>query len=439
MKIQPAAESDVAKALKALGADDVSWLPRPSSKTSGWRKPIVRENPTAAAMADLLKDFDELLTDLGLSFDHSTRVDLLAAYLSCQFVLLAGPSGTGKSTAARLLQDFFATRESTAIVEARRQLIGPEDLVGYYSVLGGRYLGTPDLPGLVAIGSGGPESCSPSLLVEEINLSPVEGYLSPFMHGLSRPATRAVPWTLYSSADFLEGEDGPDIPERLTFEPFLRLIGTINVDATAMSPSPKVTSRACVVLIEPADSVDFARAEDYLKADASGVRPSVARGATFVESPALALESLAGDEDRRNGLKTELEGLVAAVIKGASEQQTIGRLENFVTRRQAAQMLCYVAWFSLLAEGYTIWSSTAVESAPKIAAENALLHFVLPGLPPAEFTAVLNYLTKSSFISNPADPKQLGSILASRVKRLESAAGESFIAGRYLDFWDRLS
>ncbi len=439
MKIQPATESDVAQALKSLGVREVSQLPRPSSKTSGWRKPIQRQMPTRDAMAELLKDFDKLLTDLGLSFDHSTRVDLLAAYLSCQFLLLAGPSGTGKSTAARVLQEFFTTQDSAATVEARRQLIGPEDLVGYYSALGGRYLGTPDLPALVAIGSGGPESCSPALLVEEINLSPVEGYLSAFMHGLSRPTTKTVPWTLYSSSDFLEGEEEPDVPQRLSFVPFPRLLGTINVDATAMAPSPKVTSRACVVLIEPADRVDFARAEDYLKADSSGVPPRSARGAAFVESPALALASLAGDEGRRNDLKAGLEGLVASVIKGASEQQTVGRLENFVTRRQATQMLCYVAWFSLLAEGYTLWSSTAVENAVKIAAENALLHFVLPGLPPAEFTAVLTYLTKSSLISSPADPKQLGSVLASRVKRLESAAGESFIAGRYLDFWDRLS
>ena len=72
----------------------------------------------------------------GVVVGLSDATDLLAAVLSSQFVLFAGPSGTGKSTLARQLQSFFADSDKARTVDARRQWLSPEDLAGYYSVLG---------------------------------------------------------------------------------------------------------------------------------------------------------------------------------------------------------------------------------------------------------------------------------------------------------------
>jgi energy-coupling factor transporter ATP-binding protein EcfA2 len=391
-------------------------------------------------LASLVRQFDAQLSRDGVVCEPSTQLALLAGFLSSQFLLLAGPSGTGKSTLARALLEFFVPPDSQAILEGRRQLIGPEDVVGFMSAITGVYAPGLEFESLWALSGAGESSPTPAILVEEINLSPVEGYLAPLVHGLSGASAQAVVWRI--------GPEGgsSEYPGSLEFAPYPRLLGTINVDATAPAPSPKVAARACVILLEPSL---VTRVEEVRAAAERAGEPEEGQGAPPPPPPAVDPASFVGDPflAARQLDEHQLEELVSGITStldrmGArSEPPESSEDPNIpITYRQMDQFARYVAWFVLLADAAALAEEKAPDPAVyAVAAENAILHFVLPTLSPTDFSLALNHLHEvRGELHPPAPPGGLGSMLPSRVERLRDAGGSDFV-GRALDFWDRLS
>src|SRR5690242_14780704 len=114
----------------------------------------------------LAGEFKSHLAARDLDFDEATILDALAAYLSSQFLLFAGPSGTGKSSLARALATFFTDR--FVALEAEVGLTRPADFVGYPSSITGasEYVTTPATDLLLELPSGGTNALSPAVLVE---------------------------------------------------------------------------------------------------------------------------------------------------------------------------------------------------------------------------------------------------------------------------------
>lgn len=390
----------------------------PSPLAGPLRATVAHQLPTIANAESLVSKFENYLDDAGVIADASLQLDVLGAYLSTQFLLVAGPSGTGKSTIARALAEFFCPPDSWRVIEARRQLIGPEDIAGYYSILTNIYAWTSDLNALLEIGAAAPESAPPALLVEEINLSPVEGYLAPFTHGLSDVSAATVSWPLHDTE-----LDTP--PKDLVFEPFPRLLGTINVDSTSVAPAPKVAARACVILLEPQATPNV---DEALNALRKTERPKGGGGAEYVGDP---LEILDCPDIAPDSLRKQIEDLLTQLVPPQGE--------HFVSRRQVGQMLLYVAWYSLMAQAFSQRGGVVVGDPYRIGAENALLHFILPTLSPRDFGTAIQRLNDASIQLHPApDQSSGGSVLKSRIDRLSSSAGSGMVGG-LLDFWDRLS
>src|SRR4051794_10456782 len=75
----------------------------PSTRSLLKRPAVARVTSTRKSLGDLVYRFEEALDAARVQLDVSTVLASLAGMLSSQFLLLAGPSGTGKSTLARAL------------------------------------------------------------------------------------------------------------------------------------------------------------------------------------------------------------------------------------------------------------------------------------------------------------------------------------------------
>lgn len=425
-------EDEVGRQLKEVfpAADFKVVAPDPSSL------PVDFVDPTKDNLGELLDDFKGFLEDEGLVLDRSTTVDLLASVLSSQMLLFAGPSGTGKSFAARTLARFFAPPARRGVVEGRRQLIGPEDFVGYYSSFAGHFIPTADLTTLVAVstavddGEEGDDDGdtttlgSPITLVEEANLSPIEGYLNPVVHSLSRPSVRRVRWHLHAADETVQAiDEETEVPASIDFEPFPRFLGTINVDATAQAPSRKVSARSCVVLMEPSRDLDAEAVASSLDAldSATDSASEGGEGRGHLQDPIAGWESPDVDQD---DLADELVEFLREVR---------GEEGNVSSHRDLQQALLYMAYFVLLAPDVP-------ESSPeRIAAENAFLHFMLPVLPPEEFERTIDRLLDLNLVAPASDDTEVGGLLGPRVDRLSAARERAFGVSGAIDFWAALS
>jgi hypothetical protein len=374
------------------------------------------EKPDAPveSIQGLADDFTRFLAHYGVVVGSYEEVlDLLAATLSSQLLIMAGPSGSGKSLMASALSAFFAPKSRRCRLEAARLLAKREEFFGYFSYLAEStfvaYDPLVELLKITAADTGTP-AC---VIIEEANLSPIEGYLSPLVHGLGGPQAEHVEIALHSQEGDVKSQvHDLSIPRQLSLTPFPRFFATINVDADSPAPARKVVSRSCVVLLEP-PSFDVA-----LAATASLVHPSV----ETADGPAAALIGRPAAAHARY-VATGSDFLEQALNQRAELLRSVLGVE-VIGPRQVLHVLMYMAWYLELAGITDIENS---EEAVAVAVDNALLHFVLPSLPAAQFGKAVNPLAESAT-----------GLLRDRLERLTKAlAAQHF--GPPPDFWGALS
>lgn len=366
------------------------------------------------------QEFRDYLASRGLAYDPTTQVDMLACTLGSQFLLFAGPSGTGKSTAAKALAEFFSPPSRRATIDARPAWTSSEDLAGQYSVFAGEFVLGPATEDLVRLGSTS-EDGPPILIVEEANLSPMEAYIGPVITAASPIVFKELKWPLHRHSKHVSGpssEESAQVPGEVVLSPFPRIFATVNVDSTAEAPAPKVSGRACVVLLEPPDIETAVISVDALSNEA--IPPPTPPGAPLLRDPRSAWAS---------HLHTGPEGRYTNALRGLLDiiANSAGRTQNIVSPRDVQRCVTYMSWHVPLAEaaqeGGLLPQTTDVQSA-----ENSILHFVLPGLSSQQFGQALEPLT---------DVATEDGLLKRRLTRL-LAGGESLF-GVAPDFWASLS
>jgi ABC-type cobalamin transport system ATPase subunit len=373
----------------------------------------------ASSYESLAEDFAAELAAHAVTLPLGAQLDALAGFLSSQLILFAGPSGTGKSTLARRLASFFSSRFE--VLDGQPGLARRQELTGYASVLSGSpaFASTEDTEHLVALAqppSGPGADDPPVLLVEEGNLSPIEGYLGPLVHGLSGLAIEHITWPLHDHGADLPRQGagaGASIPRELTFKPWPRLLVTVNIDATAPAPAAKVAARGAVMLLEPPT---LTAALESHAAVFGGSPPASYPGRGLAGDPraCLMVTQHAGEVDT---LLSELQSSLASAVS------TEGA--NLVSQRAAQRCLLYLAAYTLVAQGSP--DDELRSSALKDGADNALLHHVLPSLEPAHFPTVAE---RARTAARP------GGLLADRLARLRTSDEWSGIPD---DFWSGLS
>ncbi|MFT3714403.1 MAG: hypothetical protein QM774_00220 [Gordonia sp. (in: high G+C Gram-positive bacteria)] len=362
---------------------------------------------TVEDVEQLPEQFRGFLNHHGIATESEDElVDLLAATLSSQLIIMAGPSGSGKSLMASALAAFFAPQDRRARLESSRLLAKREEFFGYFSHLAGQSFQILEPLQLLLDIAGSDGETPPIVTVEEANLSPIEGYLSPLVHGLGglEAETLSIP---------LHNQDAEQkVPRALELEPYPRFFATINVDADSPAPARKVVSRACVMLME-APSFDTA-----LAAADTLVHPSVEDGtgpaAGLIGRPTLAFDrySETGSDVFQQALKDRAELL----------RNVLG--SDVIAHRPLQRSLIYMAWY---AELLGVTEPEPGDPIVEAAADNALLHFVLPVLSAKEFEGAL-----SAFNADRSG------VLGPRLARLEQVANAQQF-GPPPDFWGALT
>ena len=372
----------------------------------------------------LLEEFENAVERQALTVSRSMAADLLACCLSGQLVFLAGPSGTGKSRLARCAAEFFAPEENRYVLEARRQLLGPDDVAGYFSNIAERYAVGSATVGLIELHEAVMSSVGtprvPFMVIEEANLSPVEGYLAPIIHGLGAPSSPGVPWRLHSGPVPIDDEElSLAIPPTAFLGPFPRFLATINVDASAMAPARKVVSRALVVLLEP-EEIDGDSFIDGIVAEGV-VATGVPDGASWIGDPAATA---------RASERTDIEKQVEQYVQFMRD--SVPRNPLVPSYRDLKRAIYYMSNFAALLSGCP--ENYEVELVQRVAAENAFLHVTLPALGPGDFSRTVEHLANSSSLTEE-DP---GGLLRPRITRLRDAIDSSLFSD-VVDFWTALS
>lgn len=387
-----------------------------------------------SGLTELPARFRDFASKLGLDVDRTIAVDSLACVLGSQLVLFAGPSGTGKSRLARCLAAFFSPPDASVVIEARRQLLGAEDIVGYYSNIGAQFALTTDTLELLSLhelclaaSTGATEVVVPFLVVEEANLSPIEGYLSPAVHGLSSPSSPYLRWALHAHAGSVENEDlDLLIPPTLLFGPYPRLFGTINVDATAPAPARKIGARGLVILLEPQAQLNAESIAKHLRSnDQETVGDADAHARSRIGDPGCARAALTVEE--LASLLNPFLDLVGSTVSNAS-----------LSHRDLARAANYMAYVWLLAGDDR--ATLGDDGLRRLAAENAFLHVVLPSLSSSSFSRAIERLRGGDLVLVGATgaANELGGLLGPRVARLDEALRTSMFPDA-VDFWAALS
>jgi len=185
-----------------------------------------------------------------LDFDS---MDIRRLYVSLKtrpFVILAGLTGSGKSSLTRTFAEAFGASSSNGRfrrIAVRPDWIDQTEVLGFVNPISERFM-----PGWLAETVQGclrePDRLH-FVLLDEMNLAPVEQYMAEWLSAIeeARSGSEDVRLPLYSSS--LAPKNADEWPPSLRFPDNLMIIGTVNVDETTRPLSDRVLDRANVLLL----------------------------------------------------------------------------------------------------------------------------------------------------------------------------------------------
>lgn len=209
----------------------------------------------------------------------------ITSLLTKPFVILTGLSGSGKTKLAQLFASWLTPGTDSRYHEVTAvgaDWTSGDDILGYPDALDeGRYVKTPALDLLIRarenFDSGAP-TLPFFLILDEMNLSHVERYFSDFLSALESGEEIELHGDTDKDGDPTSRDD---VPGKIEIPPNLFIIGTVNVDETTYTFSPKVLDRA--------NSIEFrtsAEAMDSFLDDPVPIEEEILRGmgGDFAES-----------------------------------------------------------------------------------------------------------------------------------------------------------
>lgn len=226
-------------------------------------------------LSTILTTFVSDISSAGASVRADLAKRFMVSLLAKRFVILAGLSGSGKTNLALGFAQWLSeNRDQWELVAVGANWTNSDKILGYADALdSNRYVRETPALDLLVRAANNPQKPF-FLILDEMNLSHVERYFSDVLSAMESKETLS----LHAETE----RDG--VPGTLLLGDNVFVIGTVNMDDTTYSFSPKVLDRANVIEV----SVTATEMEDYL-ADPQEVRlkdiarAGSANGTTFLD------------------------------------------------------------------------------------------------------------------------------------------------------------
>jgi hypothetical protein len=223
----------------------------PSAKPAAEARPgTPKEPPSEAAF---LEEFERQAMAQGIAMDKRDLAVFHVALKSGSWHVVAGPSGTGKSTLPQLYSLAMGDPGGCLLAPVRPDWLDERDVIGAWDSLSQRFIPAPTgiLDFLISARAQGQAQGLRLLVLDEMNLGRVEHYFASFLSLLEGGPTARV-LRLFDKR-LVDPSDRYAAYDQISLPPNLRIVGTVNVDETTHFFSPKMLDRAGIQVLEPGD------------------------------------------------------------------------------------------------------------------------------------------------------------------------------------------
>ena len=246
--------------------------------------------------------FAEATTAAGMVLGAQLPRRFIAAMASKQLCILTGLAGSGKTKLAEAMALWLsASPAQFKLVAVGADWTNNEPLLGYADALHGNLYRKPANGALDLMLQAATNPALPHFLVlDEMNLSHVERY---FADVLSAIESSSAPLALHGHTGPLPSEPGrtADVPPRLPLPRNLFIIGTVNVDETTYTFSPKVLDRANVIEFRASRDQLDAFLDDPARLNLAALQDAQGSGLGASFGPALVATVMAEHDTTRLG------------------------------------------------------------------------------------------------------------------------------------------
>jgi hypothetical protein len=214
-----------------------------------------RPGDPAITEEEFLDQLGRVVEQKGFRFATDDLINYHVCLKTGGLTVLAGPSGTGKSSLPRLYAEALGCRDEYLHVPVRPDWLDDRDLIGAFNALAQRFepAGSGLVEHLIAASIDQREGRGGIFVVclDEMNLARVEHYFAQFLSLLELPIEeRAL--TLFAPGLVRPGD--PYAPfQRMRLGDNVRFVGTVNIDETTHFFSPKMLDRCQVVAFAAPD------------------------------------------------------------------------------------------------------------------------------------------------------------------------------------------